>query len=28
MIPEQLGGDETLLQEIMDIFLEDAPKHC
>ena len=24
---EQLGGDETLLQEVMDIFLEQAPKH-
>jgi HPt (histidine-containing phosphotransfer) domain-containing protein len=24
---EQLGGDETLLQEVMDIFLEEAPKH-
>jgi HPt (histidine-containing phosphotransfer) domain-containing protein len=25
--PEQLGGDETLLQEVLDIFLEEAPKH-
>jgi HPt (histidine-containing phosphotransfer) domain-containing protein len=24
---EQLGGDEMLLQEVMDIFLEEAPKH-
>jgi signal transduction histidine kinase/DNA-binding response OmpR family regulator len=24
---EQLGGDETLLQEVIDIFLEEAPKH-
>jgi signal transduction histidine kinase/DNA-binding response OmpR family regulator len=24
---EQLGGDETLLQEVVDIFLEEAPKH-
>jgi HPt (histidine-containing phosphotransfer) domain-containing protein len=24
---EQLGGDETLLQEVMDIFLDQAPKH-
>ena len=24
---EQLGGDETLLQEVLDIFLEEAPKH-
>jgi signal transduction histidine kinase/DNA-binding response OmpR family regulator len=24
---EQLGGDETLLQEVMEIFLEQAPKH-
>jgi HPt (histidine-containing phosphotransfer) domain-containing protein len=23
---EQLGGDETLLQEVVEIFLEDAPK--
>ena len=22
----QLGGDETLLQEVVQIFLEDAPK--
>jgi HPt (histidine-containing phosphotransfer) domain-containing protein len=24
---EKLGGDETLLQEVIDIFLEEAPKH-
>jgi HPt (histidine-containing phosphotransfer) domain-containing protein len=24
---EQLGGDETLLQEVVEIFLEEAPKH-
>ena len=24
---EQLGGDETLLQEVMEIFLDQAPKH-
>jgi two-component system sensor histidine kinase/response regulator len=24
---EQLGGDETLLQDVVDIFLEEAPKH-
>jgi CheY-like chemotaxis protein len=24
---EQLGGDETLFQEVMDIFLVEAPKH-
>jgi two-component system, sensor histidine kinase and response regulator len=24
---EQLGGDEMLLHEVMDIFLEEAPKH-
>jgi HPt (histidine-containing phosphotransfer) domain-containing protein len=24
---EQLGGDEKLLQEVIDIFLEEAPKH-
>jgi HPt (histidine-containing phosphotransfer) domain-containing protein len=24
---EQLGGDETLLQEVVEIFLEGAPKH-
>jgi HPt (histidine-containing phosphotransfer) domain-containing protein len=24
---EHLGGDETLLQEVMDIFLVEAPKH-
>jgi signal transduction histidine kinase/DNA-binding response OmpR family regulator len=24
---EQLGGDETLLQEVIEIFLEEAPKH-
>jgi len=24
---EQLGGDEKLLQEVLDIFLEEAPKH-
>ena len=24
---EQLGGDETLLQEIVGIFLEQVPKH-
>jgi HPt (histidine-containing phosphotransfer) domain-containing protein len=24
---EQLGGDETLLQEVMELFLEEAPKH-
>jgi HPt (histidine-containing phosphotransfer) domain-containing protein len=24
---EQLGGDETLFQEVMDIFLDEAPKH-
>jgi HPt (histidine-containing phosphotransfer) domain-containing protein len=23
---EHLGGDETLLQEVVEIFLEDAPK--
>jgi signal transduction histidine kinase/CheY-like chemotaxis protein/HPt (histidine-containing phosphotransfer) domain-containing protein len=27
MTLEQLGGDETLLQEVIDIFLEEAPKH-
>jgi two-component system, sensor histidine kinase and response regulator len=24
---EQLGGDETLLQEVVEIFLKEAPKH-
>ena len=24
---EQLGGDEALLQEVLDIFLDEAPKH-
>jgi HPt (histidine-containing phosphotransfer) domain-containing protein len=24
---EQFGGDETLLQEVVEIFLEEAPKH-
>ena len=24
---EKLGGDEKLLQEVMEIFLEEAPKH-
>jgi HPt (histidine-containing phosphotransfer) domain-containing protein len=24
---EQLGGDEMLLQEVMEIFLDQAPKH-
>jgi HPt (histidine-containing phosphotransfer) domain-containing protein len=24
---EQLGGDQKLLQEVIDIFLEEAPKH-
>jgi two-component system sensor histidine kinase/response regulator len=24
---EQLGGDEALLQEVLDIFLNEAPKH-
>jgi two-component system sensor histidine kinase/response regulator len=24
---EQLGGDETLLQEVVEIFLEQVPKH-
>jgi HPt (histidine-containing phosphotransfer) domain-containing protein len=24
---EQLGGDVTLFQEVMDIFLDEAPKH-
>jgi len=24
---EQLGGDETLLQEVMEIFLREAPQH-
>jgi two-component system, sensor histidine kinase and response regulator len=24
---EQLGGDETLLREVLDIFLDEAPKH-
>jgi two-component system, sensor histidine kinase and response regulator len=24
---EQLGGDETLFREVMDIFLDEAPKH-
>jgi two-component system sensor histidine kinase/response regulator len=24
---ERLGGDESLLQEVIDIFLDDAPKH-
>jgi HPt (histidine-containing phosphotransfer) domain-containing protein len=24
---EQLDGDEALLQEVMDIFLDEAPKH-
>ena len=24
---EQVGGDEALLQEVLDIFLEEAPKH-
>jgi len=24
---EQLGGDETLLQEVVEIFLDEAPKH-
>jgi two-component system sensor histidine kinase/response regulator len=24
---EQLGGDMTLFQEVMDIFLAEAPKH-
>ena len=24
---EQLGGDETLLEEVIEIFLKEAPKH-
>jgi hypothetical protein len=24
---EQLGGDEALFREVMDIFLDQAPKH-
>jgi hypothetical protein len=24
---EQLGGDETLLREVVEIFLKEAPKH-
>jgi HPt (histidine-containing phosphotransfer) domain-containing protein len=27
MTLEQLGGDETLLHEVLDIFLVEAPKH-